>query len=45
MVFQVKAVTVRFAKGGDVEAAKKSREKSYEYQQRKREEEPWCNTR
>ena len=40
----VKQVTVRFAKS-DSDAAKKYREKSYDYQVRKREEEPWIPTR
>ena len=40
---ELKAVTVRFSKGGD--AAKKYKEKSYEYQMKKAEEEPWRVTR
>ena len=40
----IKAVTVRFAKS-DGESAKKAREKSFEWQQKKAEEEPWVPTR
>ena len=40
---ELKPVTVRFSKSGD--AAKKHREKSYEYQMKKAEEEPWRVTR
>ena len=42
---ELKQVTVRFAKGGDAEHVKKMREKSYEYQMKKVEEEPWIQTR
>ncbi len=41
---EVKAVTVRFARG-DSDAAKKRMEKSFEYQKKKAEEEPWIATR
>ena len=42
----MKAVTVRFARGGQNEKEKyaKLREKSYEYQQKKLREEPWVKT-
>ena len=40
---ELRPVTVRFSKSG--EAAKKHREKSYEYQMKKAEEEPWRVTR
>jgi len=42
----MKAVTVRFARGGQNEKEKyaKMKEKSYEYQQKKLKEEPWINT-
>jgi hypothetical protein len=42
----MKAVTVRFARGGQNEKEKyaKIREKSYEYQQKKLKEEPWVQT-
>ena len=43
---ELKPVTVRFSKSGaGGEAAKKNREKSYEYQMKKAEEEPWRVTR
>ncbi len=39
-------MTVRFSKSGEAgEAARRHREKSFEYQQRKAEEEPWRVTR
>ena len=42
---QVQRVGVRFIKGGgDNERAQKRREKSYEYQQKKANEEPWVQT-
>lgn len=43
----MKAVTVRFARGGQNEKEKyaKLREKSYEYQQKKLKEEPWVQTK
>lgn len=43
----MKAVTVRFARGGQNEKEKyaKFREKSYEYQQKKLKEEPWVHTK
>ena len=39
----MKAITVRFARGGqsEKERLEKMREKSYEYQQKKMREEPW----
>lgn len=42
----MKAVTVRFARGGQNEKEKyaKLREKTYEYQQKKLKEEPWIQT-
>jgi len=42
----MKAVTVRFARGGQNEKEKyaKIKEKSYEYQQKKLREEPWVKT-
>ena len=42
----MKAVTVRFARGGDnaKERFAKLQEKSYEYQQKKLNEEPWIET-
>ena len=42
----MKAVTVRFARGGQNEKEKyaKLKEKSYEYQQKKLREEPWIKT-
>ena len=43
----MKAVTVRFARGGQNEKEKynKLKEKSYEYQQKKLREEPWIKTK
>lgn len=42
----MKAVTVKFARGGQNEKERyaKFREKSYEYQQKKLREEPWIQT-
>lgn len=44
---EMKAVTVRFAKGGkmDQERVGKIREKSYEYQQKMAKQEPWTRVR
>ena len=42
---EAKPVTVRFAKNNDSEAAKKRREATFEYQQKKAEEEAWIPTR
>lgn len=44
---EMKAVTVRFAKGGksDQERVGKMREKSYEYQQKMAKQEPWTSVR